>query len=609
MKVNYGRKRTNLASVFSRFQDSHSPVKTKSDQEASDEQKPSIEDHAQQIPSINSNTNTTDHTRLDADDENSIDELADAMPEDSTMKGQKSCTRRDVLPSEFSKSGSGMNLSEIRNKPLPRIPKHQSSQAFLDGPQHLYDDAYEALEPNNTNHQITVDDTENTTESRSFHPVCHSFYTSGNTDTLSSPGTGEAECLGYEEVASYAIPVTANAIHLGNTLPSLVQHNDVEGPKLQAAEPQVKHKEAKHLFKVPGFQKGREVLGRAKKAISERLSSSASSKVNLKWHKASHDKYAPQSPNPAKAVDEKYQMNDNDANLHRLNRRLAEGANLSNPKIKALTGDGLVVRKPFPAHHGMKSPAHWSDSFEDPFSDELLSSSQLIVPINKLSLYNTREARQFSDQLSGLRQHADIGFFSSSPIGFSTPRFRLEPEVNTSGKKRLSVVPASEPSLLDLNFDEPSEDEMSKLPKLPKLKFNMNDLSLKRKHAMVDQGFEQTPPTKILKTELMQLAINMEMLGRNGGPLGVRDQNLRLIRTPVPLETGGEPHIVQVPSGRERSVSVGSVQSIEVAPNAKRSSIPVSFKSARSSQRQSTIPALVGTIQDDSLSADELQMD
>ncbi|MCJ1400769.1 hypothetical protein MMC11_003977 [Xylographa trunciseda] len=636
MKTSYGRTRKNLASVFSTFQDSHPLAKAKSNRQTSNDQETSIEDHAQRMISIDSKTNEIDHPRLDADDENNHDELADALLDGTISEAQPSCIRHDVSPSVFSKSASGMELSEILNKPLPGIPTHHSLESYLKEPDNLYDNVVKALDLSTVN-LITVGNTENKPESGSFHPMGHSFCTSsGDTDALSLRGNGKSKYLSHEEDA---FPETDDAEQLSNKLSSLMQSSEVEEHNLRTVQPLVKHGDAKQLFKLPRLQKSREVFARAKRAISRGLSSSASSKEDLRWDKTSHGRIALISPSPAKKVNEKYRIDDNDANLQRLNRRLAEGANLSNPKIKAMTGDGLVVRKPLPIHDSTKSSKHWSDSLDDPFSDEqlssrgtpssdlvesdlnsarkirrgqetsapkpLLSHSQLIVPIDNLSLHGSPYVRQLSDQLSGLKQHPDVGFFSSSPVGFSTPRFRLEPEVDASGKKRLSVVPASVSSLLDLDLDGLSGDEISELPKL---KCNKSDL--KRKRTAADQDVESTPVAKLAKTEKMQLALNLAMLNRVGGrPLIMRDQNQRLGRIPVPKSTGQGLHMFQVPKGKERSTSAGSAPSVKAGPAAKRSSIPVSFKSAKSNQSRSSTPALVGSFLDDMLSADELQME
>ncbi|MCJ1283544.1 hypothetical protein MMC26_002874 [Xylographa opegraphella] len=642
--VNYGRKKKNLASVFSRFQSSHSLVETENNPQISNGRDTSVEDHAQGMQSINSNTNVADRAHPDADGEQSIDEVAEEPLDDTVIIAQESCTHHDALASEFSRNALGMNLSEVLDKPLPRIPKHQSLQAFLEGPESLCDDECTAPEMTNANETV-VDDTENKTETESCPPVSHSISnSSGDTDTLSSSGTGEAECLGHEEVASYAIPVTAKAVHLGDKAASLIRHVDVKEPTPRTVQPPVKHKEARDLFK-PRLGKSREVFARAKKAIAERFSGSTSSKEDLKWHTSSQDRCAPQSPTLAGTVNEKYRLNDNDANLGRLNRRLAEGANLSNPKIKALTGDGSVVRKSTPVANGLRSPMHWSDCLVDPFTDEqllthgtsssglvdsntaergrrvrllrrrgtyepLASSSQPNVPIENLSLDNTPKQPLPMPLITGLRQHRDLGVFCSRPVGFSTPRFRLEPEWDTTGRRRLSVVPASEPSLPDLNSDEPSEDEISDLPTLPNLIFNENEVSLKRTNTMVDQNVEPAPVFKRVKTDTMQRAANMVMLNRGTSEqLSVRYGNQRSGRNPISSDTDQGPRNSQGSNRTERSTSRGSVQPVKAVPDLRRSSIPISFKSTRSRQSRNSTPAPVAPVQDDALSDDELQME
>ncbi|KAL8873030.1 MAG: hypothetical protein Q9174_001431 [Haloplaca sp. 1 TL-2023] len=66
---------------------------------------------------------------------------------------------------------------------------------------------------------------------------------------------------------------------------------------------------------------------------------------------------------------------------------------------------------------------------------------------------------QYSNKISGLRQHPTEEWFSSSPIGFSTPRLRLEPRKDATGKKSLSAVPVRDPPVLDYGFDQDVMDE------------------------------------------------------------------------------------------------------------------------------------------------------
>ncbi|KAL8694560.1 MAG: hypothetical protein Q9218_000816 [Villophora microphyllina] len=65
----------------------------------------------------------------------------------------------------------------------------------------------------------------------------------------------------------------------------------------------------------------------------------------------------------------------------------------------------------------------------------------------------------FSDEISGLRQHPTNEWFSSSPIGFSTPRVRLEPVSDAMGKRHLSTVLVPNPSLPDFDFEQDMTDD------------------------------------------------------------------------------------------------------------------------------------------------------
>ena len=66
---------------------------------------------------------------------------------------------------------------------------------------------------------------------------------------------------------------------------------------------------------------------------------------------------------------------------------------------------------------------------------------------------------QYSNTISGLKQHPTEEWLSSSPIGFSTPRVRLEPRKDATGKKSLSAVLVRDPPLLDYGFDQDAMDE------------------------------------------------------------------------------------------------------------------------------------------------------
>lgn len=83
-------------------------------------------------------------------------------------------------------------------------------------------------------------------------------------------------------------------------------------------------------------------------------------------------------------------------------------------------------------------------------ADEATGGDLLVQPKSILS---------FSNQVSGLKQHPNPEIFSSSPVGFSTPRVRLEPVADDHGKTRLSAVLVRDPSLHDISSGQESTDD------------------------------------------------------------------------------------------------------------------------------------------------------
>ena len=158
-----------------------------------------------------------------------------------------------------------------------------------------------------------------------------------------------------------------------------------------------------------------------------------------------------------------------------LDRRVAEGINLSNPKIQSLTGDSSVSRKPLPIYESMRSRMERSSIEEDPFQDgaesgpvtPLRSPDQRSLP--ESSPFNeadrgienppdvdltpstrsnrapdttlvSKRVRNFSPEISGLAQHSDTLIFSSSPEATSTPfsKWRSRPASLRNIRKAVS---------------------------------------------------------------------------------------------------------------------------------------------------------------------------
>ena len=149
-----------------------------------------------------------------------------------------------------------------------------------------------------------------------------------------------------------------------------------------------------------------------------------------------------------------------------------------------------VVPRPLPVYESMRSRRETPEPQDnDPFSDEMemdeawsdidfnfgrykdqgvgaqVPSSSRTSSVNRLDepasealLIPCQTTLSFSNKVSGLKQHPDPEFFSSSPVGFSTPRVQLEPTADADGKKRLSTVLVRDPVVYDINVGRDSTD-------------------------------------------------------------------------------------------------------------------------------------------------------
>ena len=273
------------------------------------------------------------------------------------------------------------------------------------------------------------------------------------------------------------------------------------------------------------LQRGRKAFAKAGKAIVERFSNSIERNAR-KDYQDSDTLSNRTNFLLAPGVD----VSDDTAS-DQMSRRVAEGTNLNNPKIRSLTGDGNILRKPLPVHESMKRPSQKDRSLEHRFSDShrpyhassrhgssgldvdigtrksrptsmqepLLMQGlrgELYQPAIDLSPLDEKQHSGFSEAISGLAQHPNVNFFSSSPDGSSTPRVRLEPTYTSAGKKRLTIIPSNATSLLDPSFQgeniTSSSDELASSLRSKVAR----SLSLKRKSAKEDLRNAGTRPSK-----------------------------------------------------------------------------------------------------------------
>ena len=384
------------------------------------------------------------------------------------------------------------------------------------------------------------------------------------------------------------------------------------------------------------FHKGKEVLVRAKRAISERLSMSEDRKIG---HKRLEDSSLDE------LGDLPYKIESN-LSQQRRNRRIAESDNL---KIGFLTRDSNVRGNWLPVYESMTSLGRQSTSSDDPFLDDAGSNDTSLSPqmhafdVNLPRRWGNRHSTlepllprecqsssqefsdtsimsrprpvsRFSSLVSGLTQHPDTEFFSSSPVGFSTPRVRLEPHISTGGRKRLSTVSASSPSILDFSFEQLGDDDLDELQRVPS-RARSPSLSLKRKTGRANLRGDLSPVSKKNKGLKTRQEIDLtsglaHLETANNGTLTVRDAYKRLkSATTAGSRTKGL-KIFDVDKGKQpvREVMDGSktLRSLPVETQP--------FKSGPATRHRRNQPSwssmtLGSTIDEEDASTDELQMD
>ena len=461
-------------------------------------------------------------------------------------------------------------------------------------------------------------------------PNLQSLPSRAATDT--SRGSSDDMWRSQDENQNGAFATAADAAELSKKLSTLMQQaTDKELPPLPNSKSIVGTRRSKH----PRLQKSKEAFARAKQAIVDRLGSSGEKR---------HGSMKRQTKNvPSSSPDEiagpEYQT-DAELRRHRLHRRIAEGTNLSNSKVKSLTGDGNVRRKPLPVYESMRTLQHQTNSSDDPFSDEKSPNIDVSSPdfddfdfdvevtghkpanprrtsafeplLSSPQLEKAKPPHQFSELVSGLAQHADTTFFSSSPAGYSTPRYRLEPQIDAKGKKRLSTVLASSPSLLDFSLDSQSASTVPELPKLPELPKNdkaRSTISLKRKNAKLDLRIDISPAVKRIKTQDVALTSEMDKLrAGNDGALAAKDSNKRMSKFRIPGAEGKGLKIFDVSKGKAPIPKVmDTLHKTRGSLNGRRSSIPGPIKRAMEHERRASTPVRTHRAEEDSMSIDELQ--
>ena len=526
----YGKRKKGLLSSFTVFQDDK-PEKNAKQQRSSE----CILEHVNGPDLINFRFSA--YARLERakskmqrsrnrvqDDESSIDELAgnallntgllNSVPHEPvrlpSLHSLSAMSTTDILRPKSSRS----TKTVPEDKPLPPIPKDPFAE------QRLHWQNRPAL-AKKTNNMKVSDPGKVATKAKISSPILQEPDLSPVGPSPSRPPTSHTT-----QSTSGAQTSTADAAKLSKKISNLMQQAAVQ-------ESQTRQKAAIYASesaKLSPLEKGKKAFVKAKRAIKERLSSSSSS--NDRPFNTRRLGSIGRSSSGGWEPPPQYESQE-ELTRGRLDRRIAEGENLSNPKIKKLTGDGNIPRKPLPVYESMRSRSQHSGS-DNPFSDAndevdhfspedysgfdfdfskrkhkgkaVRASMPVIEQMNIPSeqsgqhLAVPQSRSRFSNMISGLAQHSDTELFSSSPVGYSTPRIRLEPqppmEENGTGAGGLQ----RSPSILEFSFEGLSEDTSSEAQS-PRTRGSEGSASVKRKGAAEDLRSQVAPATKKLKTD------------------------------------------------------------------------------------------------------------
>ncbi|KAI9876479.1 MAG: hypothetical protein M1830_006435 [Pleopsidium flavum] len=528
----YGRKKRALLSAFSVFQDE----KDKSDGSES----ATAYSHLPTTKSIG--REPSQHDLLREDD--SIDDLASALLDDTSEDLMRAPTQSHASLANGSYSVARNVTPNLLDKPLPLTP--HDLQGLELSPSRS---ATAALMHNENNAKVIRRDRKAFKRSIS-HPI-QLVSDPGNTEQLQRSSTSASAAKPYV--------TTAGAPNLSNKISNLITTTNseaLETPQYKDDTNSIVDRRARRL------QRGKDVFVKAGRVIADRFSNSAE-KSARRGLNGSNLLPASNDRTPHRELEA-----DDEATRKRMNRRIAEGTNLSNPKIRSLTGDGNVPRKPLPVYESMKKLGLTDASEEGTCSGDYYHAKDgsirhgfsglnidfgkrkarpvsmqepLIFPndtrelTGDVSPYDTEHTSRFSEAISGLAQHPDVDFFSSSPDGYSTPRIRLEPTYGANGKRMLTTVQSGTPSLLDFSFEDNDHDTSADELAIPLSTRVNKSLSLKRKTAKDDLRTVARRPAKkpkripMISREDMILATGIGKLDtKDTGALGPKDANKKL---------------------------------------------------------------------------------
>lgn len=565
-------------------------------------------------------------------EDNSVDELASTLLDDTSEDRMQASSHSHASPASRSQSSSSNILSKFLSKPLSSSPP-EPAQPERSPPR----SAKPALTRKTTNMKAISRNRDALKQSIS-NPV---------QQMLNPSGTDQLQNIRCSDDAATTFNTATGAADFSRKISNLMtvaRSEATEGSRRDKDDTSSKESRTHRL------KRGRNAVVKAGKAIVERFSNS----MERNTRKARQDSDTISISSTRLLAPDFGAANDTPTD--RMSRRIAEGTNLNNPKIRSLTGDGNIPRKPLPVYESMKRGSQNDRSLEHRFSDShrpYQSSSRqgshgldadngvrksrptsmqepLLMQGVREDIYpamvdesppNAEQPSTFSEAISGLAQHPNVNFFSSSPDGSSTPRVRLEPTYTPEGKKRLTIVPSSAASLLELSSKDDNTTSSGDELASPSRGRARRSLSLKRKSAKEDLRTAGPRPSKksknvtVASKEETVLATGIDKLEtQDTSALRSKDTNAKVGGVKVAGSTGKGLGIFDTDktTDAEPSPAVGVTKKLR-RRSSKRSSIPkpVSRISGRERRASSFLTARskAGDGDKDGMDVDDLQLD
>ena len=458
-------------------------------------------------------------------------------------------------------SRSAKTVGDDSDKPLPPVPLGEPSEE-----QKQSQETRPALVRKTTNMNATKTRAKRGAKPKISSPVLQETNTSISVQDSSRPTTGHTTHSAFVPQTS-----TTTAADLSRKISTLMA-------QAAAQEEQTKSKTDVYnatSVKASPLERGKNAFAKATRAIKERLSNGSIERPPKmkKPFGNRHSSFQEMGPVGPPTTSWQYEIL-NGLSREKLDRRIAEGENLSNPKIKSLTGDGSIPRKPLPVYESMRSRSMRSNS-EDPFLDG--RDGQGSLPPQDFSGFNFDLSKQkdkyeskagehpnftlganrqtekhslasnqhpmtppstsrFSNLISGLAQHSDTMYFTSSPLSHSTPRARLEPGVDADADSLSRRVLTRSQSAVNSSSEDLCEGVYTGTPSPRRDQARLSNgssLSVKRKEATADLRSQLSPSPKKIKTDSTGLKEDLKLVagisdlatGAQRAPLSPKDIN------------------------------------------------------------------------------------